>query len=57
MMLTILRTHGINIGDVDIIKYFIDEPYFARLYDQLTKEEKEKVDFYKSLRSRLTEAG
>ena len=57
MMLTIMRTHGVNIGDVDIIKYFIDEPYFPRLYEQLTKEEKEKVDYYKSQKSRLSVAG
>ena len=57
MMLTIMRTHGVNIGDVDIIKYFIDEPYFPQLYEQLTKEEKEKVDKYKSKKSRLSVAG
>jgi hypothetical protein len=57
MMLTIMRTHGINIGDVDVVKYFIDEPYFPRLYELLTREEKDKVDLYRSRRIRLSAAG
>ncbi|MCB0838890.1 MAG: hypothetical protein KDD99_19590 [Bacteroidetes bacterium] len=57
MMLTIMRTHGINIGDVDVVKYFIDQPYFPRVYELLTKEEKEKVDFYQSQRLNISVAG
>jgi hypothetical protein len=47
MMLGILRANGVNIGDEDVIKYFINQPYFPKLYDQLTKEERDKVDLYK----------
>lgn len=47
MMLGILRANGVNIGDEDMIKYFIDQPYFPRIYDQLTREERMKVDKYR----------
>lgn len=46
MMLGILRSQQVNIGDPDIIRYFVGEPYFDELYDQLTLPEKEKVDAY-----------
>ncbi|MEZ4828107.1 MAG: hypothetical protein R3C61_17755 [Bacteroidia bacterium] len=44
MMLGILRANGVNIGEKDLIKYFIDQPYFPKLYEQLTREEREKAD-------------
>lgn len=44
MMLAQLRSHGINIGDPDIIQYFVDHPDFQHLYKLLTPKEKEKVD-------------
>ncbi|MCB0838527.1 MAG: hypothetical protein KDD99_17770 [Bacteroidetes bacterium] len=47
MMLGILRSNGVNIGDEDVIKYFINQPYFPRLYDQLTREERKKVDSFR----------
>ncbi|MEO0898053.1 MAG: hypothetical protein AAFY71_16710 [Bacteroidota bacterium] len=46
MMLGLLRSQQVNIGEPEIIKYFIDEPYFHRIYKQLTVEEREKVDKY-----------
>ncbi|MDX2248514.1 MAG: hypothetical protein SF052_17145 [Bacteroidia bacterium] len=46
MMLGILRANGVNIGEKDLIKYFIDQPYFPKLYEQLTRDEKERVDKY-----------
>ncbi|MEZ4772674.1 MAG: hypothetical protein R3D00_05770 [Bacteroidia bacterium] len=51
MMLGIMRSNNINIGDDYVIKYFIDEPYFDRIYPQLTREEKAKVDKYKQTRT------
>ncbi len=48
MMLNILRVNQLNIGDPDIIKYFVDRPYFTKIYDQLLPEEKIKVDHYLS---------
>ena len=44
MMLAQLRSRGINIGDPDIIQYFIDDPDFHHLYNLLTPKEREKVD-------------
>ena len=52
MMLGILRNEGINIGDSDIIPYFIDEPYFSRIYAQLLPDEKTKVDRFQQRRPR-----
>ncbi|MEL6133227.1 MAG: hypothetical protein AAFR59_07670, partial [Bacteroidota bacterium] len=46
MMLGMLRAQDINIGDPDIIRYFIDEPYFPQLYEQLNKEERRLVDSF-----------
>lgn len=46
MMLTILRANKINIGDEDVIKYFVNESYFPKIYEQLTREERSKVDVY-----------
>ncbi|MCI4667629.1 MAG: hypothetical protein MRZ79_05660 [Bacteroidia bacterium] len=46
MMLGILRSQNINIGDADIIRYFVDEPYFDELYKQLTIPERKKVNAY-----------
>ena len=48
MMLAIMRSHEIDPGDPDVIKYFVHAEYFPRLYEQLTLEEKAKVDNYKS---------
>lgn len=46
MMLSILRAQRINIGDPDVICYFVNEPYFERIYAQLTAEERLRVDAY-----------
>lgn len=46
MMLAQLRARGINIGDRDVIQYFVDHPDFQRLYKMLTPKEKAKVDRY-----------
>ena len=46
MMLAMLRAQEVNIGDPQILKYFIHEPYFPRIYEQLTREEKKLVDRY-----------
>ncbi|GAB4404502.1 MAG: hypothetical protein OHK0039_04720 [Bacteroidia bacterium] len=47
MMLGMLRSRSINIGDPDVVRYFIDEPYFPRIYTQLTPEERMRVDAYR----------
>ncbi|MEM7372229.1 MAG: hypothetical protein AAF587_26660 [Bacteroidota bacterium] len=44
LMLAQLRSRGINIGDPDIIQYFVDHPDFQHLYKLLTPKEKAKVD-------------
>lgn len=46
MMLGLLRARDLNFGDPDIVCYFVDQPYFARIYDQLTAEERSAVDAY-----------
>ena len=46
MMLGILRNQHINIGDPDIICYFVGAAYFDRLYAQLLPDEKAKTDAY-----------
>lgn len=46
MMLGMLRANGVNIGDADIIRYFVDEPYFQQLYELMLPEEQRKVDLY-----------
>ena len=50
MMLALLRHNRINIGDPDVIRYFVDQPYFSRIYDQLNLEERTRVDHYLSYR-------
>lgn len=50
MMLMLLRHNQINIGDPDVIRYFVDEPYFSRIYDQLNIDERDRVDHYLSYR-------
>ena len=47
MMLGIMRSNNISIADKDVIEYFIDQPYFPILYEQLTAEEKKKVDRFR----------
>ena len=44
MMLGMLRTQGVNIGEPAILKYFIHESYFPSIYEHLTVEEKQLVD-------------
>ncbi len=46
MMLNMLRDNRVNIGEPDIIKYFVDLEFFDRLYAQLNTSEKEMVDDY-----------
>lgn len=50
MMLTLLRHNQVNIGEPDVIRYFVDQPYFSRVYDQLNGDERDKVDQYLSYR-------
>lgn len=50
MMLGILRSNQVNIGDPDIIKYFVDRDYFPRIYQQLLDKEKRLVDKYLRLK-------
>lgn len=51
MMLTILRNHKVNVGDADVICYFVDQPYYPRLYDQMTREERAAADRYRRQQS------
>ncbi|MEZ4828290.1 MAG: hypothetical protein R3C61_18675 [Bacteroidia bacterium] len=44
MMLNILRSRNINIGDPGIIRFFVDEPYFPKIYEQLNEQEKALTD-------------
>ena len=44
MMLGMLRAQNVNIGEPEILKYFIHEPYFPSIYEHLTIEEKQLVD-------------
>lgn len=53
MMLSILRLNEINIGRKDVIKYFIDQPYFPKIYEQLIPEEKSAVDAYQKSATKL----
>ena len=42
-----LKAHNIEITDPDILHFLIDQPYFPRIYQFLSKAEKAKVDRYK----------
>ncbi|MEM6345113.1 MAG: hypothetical protein AAF927_14575 [Bacteroidota bacterium] len=44
MMMAILREENISIADPDILIYFIDKPYFDKVYAALTPEEQKAVD-------------
>ncbi len=44
MMLGILRQKGISIADPDIARFLVDKPYFQRVYDQLTQQERLQLD-------------
>ncbi|MEO0898009.1 MAG: hypothetical protein AAFY71_16490 [Bacteroidota bacterium] len=46
MMLTILRKNNTNVGEPEIIKHFVKEPYFDRLRSYMTREEQQAVDQY-----------
>lgn len=50
MMLAIMRAHKINIGDEEVIRYFVDQVYFEDIYQQLTNEEKSKVRAFQEKR-------
>ncbi len=50
MMLTILRNRKINIGDPDVICYFIDQPYYSRIYKQMTAKERAAANRYRKTR-------
>ncbi len=43
-MLARLRAHNIEISDPEILHFLVDQPYFSRIYQYLSKEEKSKVD-------------
>lgn len=51
MMLTILRNHKVNVGDADVICYFVDQPYYPRLYAQMTREERAAADRYRKVQT------
>jgi len=44
MMMAILREENLSIADPDILIYFLDKPYFEKVYAALTPEEKREVD-------------
>jgi hypothetical protein len=44
MMLGILRQKGISVADPEIAHFLIGKPYFQRIYDQLTVQEKAGID-------------
>ncbi len=46
MMLSMLRNEEVNIGDEDVICYFVDLAVFDRIYAQLVPSERTKVDGY-----------
>ncbi len=46
MMLSLLRANRVNIGDADVICYFVDQPYYPSIYDQMTLQERAKADSY-----------
>ena len=48
MMLAIMRSHEIDPGDPEVIRYFVHTEYFPRLYEQLTLEEKSRVDKFRN---------
>lgn len=46
MMLSLLRANRVNIGDADVVCYFVDQPYYPAIYDQMTLKERAKADAY-----------
>lgn len=46
LMLGVLRARNINIGDHDVIKYFVEEDYFDKLFLLMLPEEKERAQAY-----------
>ena len=46
LMLGILRARNINIGDSDVIRYFVDLEYFDKLYALMLPEEQSKAQAY-----------
>lgn len=44
MMLGILQSNDVSISDPDVIIYFIDQPFFPKLYEMLPVSEKLKID-------------
>jgi hypothetical protein len=46
MMLGLLRERNLSFGDPEIVCYFVEQPYFDRIYAQLTVNEKHDVDAY-----------
>ena len=44
MMLGMLRSQKINIGDPQILPYFVNQPYFSSIYELLTPEERDMVN-------------
>lgn len=47
MMLGIMRVNNINVGDADVLPFLIDQPYFPRIYDLMTEDERARVDKYR----------
>ncbi|MDP5170156.1 MAG: hypothetical protein NWR72_07915 [Bacteroidia bacterium] len=46
LMLGVLRARNINIGDGDVIRYFVDQSYFDDLYALMLPEEKTRAQAY-----------
>jgi hypothetical protein len=52
MMLSLLRANRVNIGDADVVCYFVDQPYYPSIYDQMTLKERAKADSYTQNRAK-----
>ena len=44
MMLGMLKANNVEVTDPDVIIYFIDQPFFPKLYNMLSREEKQQID-------------
>jgi hypothetical protein len=44
MMVGMLRARNVSLADPEIIQYFLGEPYFPRIYELLTPDERRRVD-------------
>ena len=49
-MLARLRSHNIKLYDPTVLNFLVDQPYFDRIYQYMSKQERVKVDSYISKR-------